>query len=60
MSELGLCSRREADEWIENGWVSVDGKTVTQLGIRVPRDARIEVAVAASKHQAEQVSIAIH
>ncbi|MBM3409947.1 MAG: RNA-binding protein, partial [Betaproteobacteria bacterium] len=21
MSELGLCSRREADEWIENGWV---------------------------------------
>ena len=25
MSELGLCSRREADEWIENGWVKVDG-----------------------------------
>src|ERR1700682_2458830 len=23
MSELGLCSRREADEWIENGWVKV-------------------------------------
>ncbi|MEX3825342.1 hypothetical protein AB3X93_45025, partial [Paraburkholderia sp. BR14262] len=21
MSELGLCSRREADEWIEKGWV---------------------------------------
>ena len=28
MSELGLCSRREADEWIENGWVTVDGKVI--------------------------------
>ena len=35
MSELGLCSRREADEWIENGWVKVDGKVVTTLGVRV-------------------------
>ncbi|MBQ9239923.1 MAG: RNA-binding protein, partial [Duodenibacillus sp.] len=25
MSELGLCSRREADEWIERGWVRVAG-----------------------------------
>ena len=25
MSELGLCSRREADEWIARGWVRVDG-----------------------------------
>jgi hypothetical protein len=25
MSELGLASRREADEWIERGWVKVDG-----------------------------------
>ncbi|MEP7330198.1 MAG: S4 domain-containing protein, partial [Betaproteobacteria bacterium] len=32
MSELGLCSRREADEWIVNGWVRVDGKVVDVLG----------------------------
>src|SRR5690606_15246448 len=25
MAELGLCSRREADEWIVNGWVKVNG-----------------------------------
>ena len=25
MSALGLASRREADEWIERGWVKVDG-----------------------------------
>ena len=43
MSELGLCSRREADEWIENGWVKVDGVVMTTLGTRVPPDARIEI-----------------
>ena len=60
MSERGLCSRREADEWIENGWVKVDGKAVTQLGVRVPREARIDIDPAAAKHQGEQVTIVLH
>jgi 23S rRNA pseudouridine2604 synthase len=60
MSELGLCSRREADEWIENGWVKVNGKVVNTLGARVPRDATIEVDDAASKHQSEQVTILLN
>jgi 23S rRNA pseudouridine2604 synthase len=60
MSELGLCSRREADEWIENGWVKVDGKVVSTLGVRVPRDARIEIDAAAKNHQSEQVTILLH
>ena len=60
MSELGLCSRREADEWIENGWVKVDGNVVTTLGARVGRDAKVEVDPAASRHQAEQVTIVLH
>ena len=60
MSELGLCSRREADEWIENGWVKVNGKVVATLGVRVPRDARIEVDAAATRHQSEQVTILLN
>ena len=60
MSERGLCSRREADEWIENGWVKVDGKTVATLGTRVRRDARIEIEPAASRHQQEQVTILLN
>ena len=60
MSELGLCSRREADEWIENGWVKVDGQVVNTLGARVTREARIEVDPAASKHQSEQVTILLN
>jgi 23S rRNA pseudouridine2604 synthase len=60
MSELGLCSRREADEWIGNGWVKVDGQIVTALGTRVPTTARIEVDRAASQHQDEQVTILLN
>ncbi len=60
MSELGLCSRREADEWIENGWVRVDGKVVTTLGTRVPLKAEITVSRAAEKHQTEQVTILLN
>ena len=40
MSELGLCSRREADEWIARGWVRVDGKVVSELGSKVLPRAR--------------------
>src|SRR5690606_39810864 len=31
MAERGICSRREADEFIERGWVFVDGKRVSEL-----------------------------
>ena len=60
MSELGLCSRREADEWIENGWVSVDGKMVEELGTRVHPNAKITVDEAARQHQSETVTILLH
>ena len=57
MGELGLCSRREADKWIENGWVKVDGKVVDTLGVRVSPQARIEIDQAARDHQSTQVTI---
>ncbi|HEX5636727.1 MAG TPA: S4 domain-containing protein, partial [Gammaproteobacteria bacterium] len=28
MSEQGICSRREADRYIELGWVFVDGEQI--------------------------------
>ena len=31
----GVCSRREADEIIKKGWITVNGKQVTDLGIKV-------------------------
>ena len=60
MSELGLCSRREADEWIENGWVTVDGVVTNALGTRVPPSARIEIDPAARRHQGELVTILLN
>jgi len=60
MSELGLCSRREADEWIPRGWVLVDGKPVTELGSRVRPDAEIEIAQAARSEQGERVTVLLH
>ena len=60
MAELGLCSRREADEWISNGWVKVNGKIIDELGTRVSRDDKIEVSQQAEKHQSEIVTILLN
>jgi len=60
MSERGLCSRREADEWIANGWVSVDGRVVDTLGTRVPPESKIEIAEAARRDQGERVTILLN
>jgi 23S rRNA pseudouridine2604 synthase len=60
MGELGLCSRREAEQWITRGWVKVDGVVVDTLGVRVSRAARIDVDPAAREHQGTQVTIILH
>jgi len=60
MGEMGLCSRREAEEWIVKGWVKVDGKVIDTLGVRVSRQAHIEIDRAAQAHQSEQVTILLH
>ena len=39
IASSGLCSRRKADELIEQGAVSVNGKTITEFGYLVqPKD----------------------
>ncbi|EON15686.1 pseudouridine synthase [Pandoraea sp. SD6-2] len=60
MSELGLCSRREADEWIAKGWVRVDGKVITELGTKILPTQEITVVQAARKEQANRVTILLH
>ncbi len=60
MSERGLCSRREADEWIANGWVRVDGVVTNTLGTRVPGTCRIDIDDTARQHQSERVTILLH
>jgi 23S rRNA pseudouridine2604 synthase len=60
MAERGLCSRREADVFIERGQVLVNGNRINQLGLKVAPDARIALAPEASATQARQATILLH
>lgn len=60
MTELGLCSRREADEFIEMGLVRVDGEVVDVLGSRVRPDQQIELTRQAMAMQADRVTILLN
>lgn len=60
MSEVGMASRREADEWIAKGWVSVDGVVVSELGTRVMPSQKITLDPQARKQQAGLVTIVLN
>lgn len=60
MADRGLCSRREADDWIVNGWVKVNGEIIETLGTRIAPDAEIIISAYAKEHQAETVTILLH
>jgi len=60
LAERGLCSRREADSYIERGWVYVDGVRVSELGTRADPAAMITLDEAASAAQQRQVTIVLH
>ena len=60
MSELGLCSRREADEWIARGWVRVDGKVMSELGSKVLPSQRVSVERQAAAEQSKRVTVLIN
>jgi 23S rRNA pseudouridine2604 synthase len=59
MAELGMCSRREADDWIAKGWVKVNG-AVAVMGLQVTPDDRIEIDPRARGAQREQVTVILH
>jgi 23S rRNA pseudouridine2604 synthase len=60
MSEQGICSRREADNYIEKGWVLVDGIAVTELGTRIFQHQRITLAKGAQFQQQASVTVLLN
>jgi 23S rRNA pseudouridine2604 synthase len=60
MAELGLCSRREADEYIARGWVKVDGEVIDVLGTKVLPTQQIELDPIAQQIQDGRVTILIN
>lgn len=60
LSERGICSRREADTYIEAGLISVDGSIVSTLGTKVSIDADIELLPRALEKQQSKVTILLN
>ncbi len=60
MSERGLCSRREADEYISRGLVSVNGQVINELGTKVANDCKITLAAEAMTQQNHLITIMVN
>jgi len=60
MAERGLCSRREADTYIERGLVYVDGAKVDVLGTKVDPNCEIKMSTQANTEQRQRVTILLH
>ncbi len=61
LSKFGVCSRREAERWIEDGRVAVDGQVVRVPARRIdPRKDVITVDGVRAADDTERVAIALH
>ena len=60
LSQKGICSRREAELFIQNGWLQVDGKVVCELGTQVDDDCQVVVDQQAQEYQKQMLTILLN
>lgn len=60
IAELVPCSRREAGQYIESGWVKVDGRVIEEPGFRLMPRQQVELMPGASLAPVEPVTILLH
>lgn len=60
MAIKGLCSRREADEYIRQGMVSVDGQIISQLGTKVDDSQSIRLLGKAIEKQSKKLTVLLN
>jgi len=61
LSRAGICSRRRGEEYIKAGWVKVNGKIVTELGVKVdPERDAVEVDSDAIRSNSAPIYIALN
>lgn len=60
MSEKGICSRREADDFIARGQVFVNGVRVSELGTKVPVTAHVTLDPEAMREKKSLVTIILN
>ncbi|MCB9026295.1 MAG: rRNA pseudouridine synthase [Bdellovibrionaceae bacterium] len=60
MSEEGICSRREADDLIEKGYVFVNGERVETLGVKFPHGVDIKVSQLGKKLLSKKKTVILY
>jgi 23S rRNA pseudouridine2604 synthase len=60
VADTVACSRREAEQYIEGGWVRVDGQVIEEPGFRVTPQQKIELLPDATLAAVEPVTILLH
>ena len=60
LSERNICSRREADEFIQKGYIYLDGKKVTELGTKAYPDQHLELRREGAILQKNKKTILLH
>jgi len=60
LASLLQCSRRQAEQYIEGGWVSVAGQVVEEPGYRVAPGDEVELSPNASLEEIKPVTILLH
>ena len=60
LAERGICSRREADRYIEQGLVLLDGKPVTELGAKAYASQTVALAAKARAQQSSRQTLLLN
>jgi len=61
LSEQGILSRRKTEEYLKKGWITVNGKTVKELGTKIdPAVDKIEFSDNVKAIQSNYITIAFH
>ncbi|MGA1252786.1 MAG: pseudouridine synthase [Burkholderiaceae bacterium] len=60
LAERGFCSRREADLYIAQGMVLVDGRVITELGTRAHPSQTVSLAKGAQLQQAQRLTVILN
>lgn len=59
LSQKGICSRREADNWITQCWITIDGKTAS-LGQRIYSKQKINISPSAFVKQKKALTFLLN
>ena len=60
LSEQNICSRREAEMFIDRGWLKVDGVVIQQQGFKVSEHCSVELSQQALDFQNQLVTVLLH